>query len=112
MGSGKNNSIKDVFNILQNKFPNLKITVKHHANNLDLDNKEIEILKNSKIKRISADNSNNENYSYNHAFQANFSCTWNSIICYELLGHGKPCFFLDPGGRNESFLQNDDFNNE
>ena len=97
---------------ISNKYPNLKILLKHHAGNENTDTKEIEILKNSRIKRITVDNSNNENYSYNHAFQANFSCTWNSIICYEMLGHGKPCFFLDPGGRNESFLQNDDFNTD
>ena len=95
---------------IEKKFPQLKIGIKHHKSLRIHDQKEIKIIKNSRIKRIINDNSNGRNKSYNIGFFSNFTCTWCSMIAYELLSLNKPCFFLDPGGRNDSFFQDDEIN--
>ena len=96
---------------LSKKFPKLRISIKHHASLKLHDNKEIKIIESSNVKRIIKDETNDKNKSYNFAFQSKFVCTWCSIAAYELISLGKPCFFLDPNGKNESFFQNDSINN-
>ncbi len=95
---------------IEKKFPQLKIGIKHHESLRKHDQEEIKIIKNSRIKRLINDNSNGRNRSYNIGFFSNFTCTWCSMIAYELLSLNKPCFFLDPGGRNDSFFQDDEIN--
>ena len=95
---------------LSKKFTQLKIGIKHHANLKLHDEKEIKIIKNSRVERIVKDNSKDINRSYNIAIQSKFVCSWCSITAYELLSLGKPCFFLDPNGTNESFFQKDKAN--
>ena len=48
---------------------------------------------------------------YDFAFEAKVNCTWQSTLGFELIGHGKPCIFLDPGGRNIAHLPNDNYHN-
>ena len=97
---------------ISNEMPFLKIAIKHHHNNNDflVDKFEKKIMKNTSISRVFSDNKNNLNYSYNVAFASKLNLTWCSTMAYELLGHNKPCFFLDPGYRNFSFLGNLNFN--
>lgn len=96
---------------LSKEFPKLKIAVKHHENNNEIDKKEIDILKKGNIERIVASASSLKNYSYGYAFTAKFTCTWASTMGYELIGHSKPCYFLDPNGENTVFLHKEKYNN-
>ena len=93
---------------ISKEMPFLKIAIKHHSNNniLLVDKFEKEIFENTSVSRIFSDNKNDLNYSYNVAFGSKLNLTWISTMAYELLGHNKPCFFLDPGYRNFSFLGN------
>jgi len=95
---------------ISKEFPNLKIAVKHHLNNKNIDPNETYILKNSNIKTIVSANEADKNYSYGFAFKTKFACTFVSTIAYELIGHQKPCFFLDPAGKNIEFLNNESYN--
>lgn len=92
-------------------FPNLKIVVKHHEGNKFNDQKEISILKSANIKRISGPtNPGKANYSYGYAINSSLRLTWCSTMAYELIGHGYPCYFLDPKMQNNAFLHNYNFN--
>jgi hypothetical protein len=71
----------------------LKIGIKHHKGN-KVDEREMEIIKNSNVERI--DEALN---SYQRAFQSKCAVTFGSTMGYELLAHGLPALFLDPGGR-------------
>ena len=101
--------LKWIVNI-SNDFPNLKVAIKHHFNNKNIDNEEREIIKNSKVKTIMSDNKGDKNYSYGYAFNSVFACTFVSTIAYELIGHNKSCFFLDPNGKNLEFLNKEKYN--
>ena len=95
---------------ISKKFPQLSIGIKHHKSLRIHDQKEINLIKNSSIKRIISDSPDAKNLSYNVGYFSNFACTWCSIIAYELISLNKPCFFLDPQGRNDSFFQYDKVN--
>ena len=92
------------------KFPKLSIGIKHHKSLRVDDQKEINIINGTSIQRVINDASDGVNKSYNIGYYSNFACTWCSMIAYELLSLNKPCFFLDPNGRNNSFFQNDNIN--
>jgi hypothetical protein len=98
-------------NKISKEYPNLRIAVKHHFNNKYVDPMEIKILKKSNVKIIVSKGEADKNYSYGYAFKAKFACTFASTIAYELIGHNKPCFFLDPDGKNLEFLNNERYNN-
>lgn len=96
---------------LKYEFPKLKFVFKHHENNSFHDKRELSILKNSNIKRISSPTASGKlNYSYGYAINSKIRLTWCSTMGYELLGHGYLCYFLDPKKQNESFLHNYNFN--
>jgi len=95
---------------ISKEFPNLRIAVKHHFNNHTIEALEASIFKGSSIKIITSDKIADKNYSYGYAFKAKFSCTYASTIAYELIGHDKHCFFLDPQGKNIEFLNNETYN--
>ena len=74
--------------------PELKIGIKHHGSNI-IDEKETEIIRGSNIERIDQ----NLN-SYETCFSARSLVTFCSTMGYELIAHGIPVVFLDPGRRN------------
>lgn len=79
------------------EYPKLKLGFKHHANN---NNKfEEEVLKNSKVEIV--DQSLD---SYKLSNNSNFLCSWGSSMIIEMSQFNKPCFFLDPKGRNQQLL--------
>ena len=80
------------------KFPQYKIGIKHHANNV-ADAQEKEIIDNSQLIHVT-----HEFNSYEHAMAAKCTLTWGSTMGYELLDHNVPCLFLDPGRREFCFL--------
>lgn len=88
--------------ILADRHPNLKVGVKHHSNNIP-DKRELEVLQGSRVIRITQSLP-----SYALSFKARCVSTWGSTMGYELIGHGKPCIFADPGRRNISLLPTDD----
>ena len=93
------------------EFPNLNIALKHHESNKFNDPKELKILENSRVKRISGPTEPGKlNYSYGYAVNARIRLTWCSTMAYELLGHGYLCYFLDPNLENTSFLHNYNYN--
>ena len=49
----------------------------------------------------------NQEYSYEHCMRSKVVCTWSSTLGYELIGHNKPCIYMDPGGKNLSFVPSD-----
>ena len=83
-----------------NAYPKIKVVLKHHANhNIDL--KEKEILKNSKVETIIKSKSHNKTYGY--VFKSKAVCSFGSTMIMEFLGHGKSCFFLDPSLKAQQF---------
>ncbi len=97
---------------ISKEFPDLKIAIKHHLNNKNIDKNETRIFKNSNVKTIVSAGKSDKNYSYGFAFKTKFACTFASTIGYELIGHKKPCFFLDPDGKNIEFLNNESYNSK
>ena len=101
------------------KFPEYKICIKGRENDGLRQNKKFNsIIKNSEIifiDKFKEEKTNsfkyNSNHSYNFAFNAKVNCTWQSTVGFELIGHGKPCIYLDPGGRNTAHLPNDKYYN-
>lgn len=92
-------------------FPKLKIVIKHHENNKVNDKKELEIIKDTKIIRILDPTKPGKiNYSYGYAINSKIRLTWCSTMAYELIGHGYPCFFLDPKMQNNAFLHKFKYN--
>lgn len=87
---------------LSKENPELVIGIKHHSNN-KLDHREMEIIKNSNVVRI-----DQKLNSYEVGFQSNCCVTFASTIGYELIAHGIPTLFLDPGRRNSQFLPDND----
>ena len=100
---------------LSKEYPELKIGLKHPAQKYKLkgfklkNEAETKIFNDTNVKQI-IDNLGHENYSYGYAFKAKLLCGWNTVMAYEMLGHQKPFFLLDPGKRNIGFLHKDNFN--
>jgi hypothetical protein len=86
---------------ISKEYPHLKIGIKHHSNN-EVDEREMEIINNSNVMRI-----NQKLNSYEVAFHSKCAVTFCSTMGYELLAHGVPVFYLDPGRRSQ-FLPDDD----
>jgi hypothetical protein len=80
------------------KNPHLKVCIAHHADN-KTDEKEMAIIRNNPVERI-----DQELNSYKVAFQSRCAVTFCSTMGYELIAHGMPILFLDPGRRNVEFL--------
>tara|TARA_Y100001970_G_scaffold292285_1_gene432926 strand:- start:3047 stop:4522 length:1476 start_codon:yes stop_codon:yes gene_type:complete len=101
------------------KFPKYKVGIKGRENDGLRENKKfMNLIKNSEIVFIDSFNDpkdksfrHNTLHSYDFAFEAKVNCTWQSTLGFELIGHGKPCIFLDPGGRNIAHLPNDNYHN-
>jgi len=86
------------------KFPKKKVVLKHHGNyiNFSMDEKEMNILKDSKIKVILDEPSNNK--SYGLAFKSKILCSFGSTMIMEYLGLGKKSYFIDPKFGNQQFF--------
>ncbi len=97
---------------LAKEYPNLKIIIKHHANNKKIDKRELKIINGTSVKRIVRGELNDsKNYtSYGYGLNAKFICTWCSTIAYEFLGNKQPCYFLDPNLENNSWLHYEQYN--
>jgi hypothetical protein len=88
--------------ILSVKFPKMNIVIKHHDNYTG-DKKEIEMLKNSKV-RIVYKGKNNAN-SYEYIRNSNLILSFGSTMILEGLTLGKKCFFIDPNYQNITFFK-------
>ena len=95
---------------LKKDFPSLKIAIKHHENHDYWDSREMQIIKDSDIERIVKSKGGKTNHSYGFANNALIRFTWCSAMGYELIGHGLPCYFLDPKLENVSFLHKESYN--
>ena len=83
----------------------LKIVIKRRPNDkLDKNNFLNNFFKNSGVKIIFGETPLNKEYSYEHCMRSKVVCTWSSTMGYELIGHNKPCIFMDPNGENSSFV--------
>ena len=78
----------------------LNIVYKDHSNKKKNDHFERNFLLNSNVKFISKSID-----SYHLALESKFICSWASTMIIELTACKKFSFFLDPGGRNDQFLQ-------
>ncbi len=78
--------------------PGLKIGIKHHANYKGNSTEE-KIVRGTSIESIDKDLN-----SYRVAFDSKCALTFCSTLGYELIAHGKPALFLDPGRRNTEIL--------
>ena len=87
---------------LTHDYSNIRIVVKHHVNNI-IDKKEMQIISNDNIERV-----DNRLNSYQIATEAKCIVTFCSTMGYELMGHGFPVIFMDPGRRNIQILPEDD----
>ncbi len=86
----------------------LKIIIKRRpGDKLDKNNFLINFFKNSKVDIVLGDTALNQEYSYEHCMRSKVVCTWSSTLGYELIGHNKPCIYMDPGGKNLSFVPSD-----
>lgn len=83
------------------KFPKIRVAIKHHDNYL-LDKTEAKLLQGANLKIDK--NSLGKNKSYSYTFKSKFICTWGSTMALEMLGEGKPCYFLDPRNLNDQFF--------
>lgn len=92
-------------NKLSKSRPDLKIGIKirpEHAsmmNNPKIKNS----IENSNIKIIDGSEYSFKFNTYHYAFKAKSLCTWISTIGFEMLGHGKKCFFINPGFNNTTY---------
>ena len=85
--------------------PNLKIGIKirpEHASMMN-NSKIMDSIKNSNIKIIDGSEYSFKFNTYHYAFKAKSLCTWISTIGFEMLGHGKKCFFINPSLKNSSY---------
>ena len=88
--------------VFSQKFPKLRIVIKHHGN-FPYDPKESEIIKKTNIK-LQVEN-NSINGSYANAFQSKVLCSFGSTMIFELLGHNVPGYFIDPSFENQQFFE-------
>ncbi len=87
----------------------LKIVIKRRPNDkLDKNNFLNDFFKNSGVQIIFGETPLNKEYSYEHCMRSKVVCTWSSTMGYELIGHNKPCIFMDPNGENLSFVPSDE----
>ena len=87
---------------LSQEFPKLKICIKHHSNTV-IDLQEAQIMRDSNIIQLS-----HEKTSYEIGFLSRSVVTYGSTIGYELMAHGVPVLFMDPGKRC-AYMPDDDF---
>ena len=80
------------------------MVLKHHGNyvNFSMDEKEMNILKDSKIKIILDEPSANK--SYGLASKSKILCSFGSTMIMEYLGLGKKSYFIDPKFENQQFF--------
>jgi hypothetical protein len=83
---------------ISEKFPHLKIGIKHHPNNKE-DIIEKNIIKGTRISYIEHDFS-----SYDYCMNANLCLTFGSTLAFEMGLLNKEVLFLDPGHRNSQYL--------
>ncbi len=88
--------------VFSDKFPELKVVIKHHGN-FPHDAREAKIIRGSKIKLEVF--SNSINGSYANAFKSKVLCSFGSTMIFELLGHNRPGFFIDPNFENQQFFE-------
>lgn len=74
--------------------PGLRIGIKHHTNNR-MDHREMAMINGTSVERIEQSLD-----SYEVAFQSKCCVTFGSTMGYELIAHGLPTLFLDPGCRS------------
>ncbi len=86
------------------EYPQYKIRIKHHLS-AGKDVIEERIISNSGVEIIPKDNSAGN--SYHCAFNSNCVVTYGSTMGYEMIAHGVPSFFIDPGNRS-TFLPDKD----
>ena len=87
----------------------LKIVIKRRPNDkLDKNNFLDNFFKDSGVQIIFGETPLNKEYSYEHCMRSRVVCTWSSTMAYELIGHNKPCIFMDPKGENLSFVPSDE----
>ena len=78
------------------------MVIKHHGN-FPHDAREAKIIRGSKIKLEVF--SNSINGSYANAFKSKVLCSFGSTMIFELLGHNRPGFFIDPNFENQQFFE-------
>ena len=83
-------------------FPNLSVVIKFKKDGLISDRFMLDAVKGGKIKLIESWRS------YDYALKAKAVCAWSTTAGFEIIGHGQPCLFMDPDGKNTSFLPNDE----
>lgn len=90
---------------LSSKKPNLKIGIKIRPEHSSMmENPFIQKnIQNSNIKIIDGSEHSFKFNTYHYAFKAKSLCTWISTIGFEMLGHGKKCYFVNPDFRNSSY---------
>ena len=86
----------------------LKIIIKRRPfDNLGKNNFLEKFFKGSNVKIVIGTSKLNRHHSYEHSMQSKVACAWSSTMGYELIGHKKPCIFMDPNGENLSFIPSD-----
>tara|TARA_Y100000389_G_scaffold205018_1_gene262032 strand:+ start:6446 stop:7387 length:942 start_codon:yes stop_codon:yes gene_type:complete len=90
---------------LSKRNPNLKIAIKIRPEHKSvMQNKNIRnALNNSNVKIIDGSEYGFKFNTYHYAFKAKSLCTWISTLGFEMIGHGKKCFFLNPAMKNSSY---------
>ena len=90
---------------LSNKKPNLKIAIKIRPEHASMMNNPFiqKNIQNSNIKIIDGSEHSFKFNTYHYAFKAKSLCTWISTIGFEMMGHGKKCYFINPNLRNSSY---------
>ena len=87
--------------------PKLKIAIKIRPEHISvMENKDIKnAIDNSNIKIIDGSEYNFKFNTYHYAFKAKSLCTWISTLGFEMIGHGKKCFYINPEMKNSSFKE-------
>jgi hypothetical protein len=83
---------------LAKEYPSLRVGFKHHSN-YRFEPIEERAFLGSNVKLI-----DKELDSYQLAFQSKIIVSWASTMVHEMIGHGKPAFYLNPKGRNDQFV--------
>tara|TARA_Y100001970_G_scaffold105894_1_gene132677 strand:- start:9577 stop:11067 length:1491 start_codon:yes stop_codon:yes gene_type:complete len=104
-----------------NEFPKLNVAIKRRpGDGIDKNKDFLNFFRNSKVKIITGSESFSDKksyetfakHSYHYANKAKVICTWQSTVGLELIGNGKPCIFMNPGGNNISVLPNNNIYNK
>ncbi len=85
--------------------PNLKIGIKIRPQHKDaMENVNIrKAINNSNVKIIDGSEHRFKFNTYHYAFKAKSLCTWISTLGFEMIGHGKRCYFINPNLKNSSY---------